>query len=204
MMKTPPATTSAITQSKELSQEERDLLALVDTPVDVELEQLSIDHITQAQKMIARARFQQMVLEELQRSLARLRERKPELSYGKIARRLRIDPALVSKRMGGCTNMTMDTAADMFLALEEYPVIFGVSFAEPRPSGYLQSWVSGATLIQTTAEGAAVTNAYFTKTDEGDGSQLGLMEHAIGRTTVSTLTKSIVLPLTLRSDRVDA
>lgn len=135
-MRNPAATITPAPKSIELSQDEKDILALVDTPIDFELERLDVDDIAESQKLIARARLQQMVLEELQRAYARLRARKPEMSYGRIARRLRIDPALVSRRMSGCTNMTMDTAADMFLAMEECPVVFGVPVAEPRPSGY--------------------------------------------------------------------
>jgi hypothetical protein len=152
-MTIPPVASNSETLPADLSQEEIELLALVDTPADFALEQLDIEHISQPQKLVARNRLQQMILAELQRAFTRLRERRPEISYRRIAARLRIDPALVSKRMTGRANMTIDTAADMFLALEEYPAIFGVPFAEPRPTGYSQAWASGSATIQATASG---------------------------------------------------
>jgi hypothetical protein len=153
MMTIPSVASNTETLPTDLSQEEIELLALVDTPADVALEQLDIEHISQPQKLVARNRLQQMILSELQSAFTRLRQRRPEMSYRRIAARLRIDPALVSKRMSGRANMTLDTTADMFLALEEYPAIFGVPFAEPRPTGYSQAWTAGSATIQATASG---------------------------------------------------
>jgi hypothetical protein len=152
-MTVPPVASNTETLPADLSQEEIELLALVDTPTDVALEQLDIEHISQPQKLIARNRLQQMILMELQRAYTRLQGRRPEMSYRRIAARLRIDPALVSKRMSGRANMTIDTTADMFLALEEYPAIFGVPFAEPRPTGYSQAWTSCSATIQASESG---------------------------------------------------
>jgi hypothetical protein len=152
-MTIPPVASNTETLPTDLSQEEIELLALVDTPTDFALEQLDIEHISQPQKLVARNRLQQMILSELQSAFTRLRQRRPEMSYRRIAARLRIDPALVSKRMSGRANMTLDTTADMFLALEESPAIFGVPFAEPRPTGYSQTWTAGSATIQATASG---------------------------------------------------
>jgi hypothetical protein len=196
-MKNTPATTAPVTRSIELSQDEKDLLALVDTPIDFELERLDVDHISQSQKLIARARLQQMVLEELQRAHGRLRERKPEITYGRIARRLRIDPALVSRRMSGCTNMTMDTAADMFLAMEECPVIFGVPVAEPRPCGYSQVWPPDIVAIQTNV-GEARIKVFSVKTTTPSH-----MEYIEQQTVIPTVVAGTAAVLK-RYDIVDA
>ena len=109
---------------------------------------LNYAKISRDQKFIARAQLRQRIFQEIHCCYDRLKERVPNFSYKALAERLQIDPALVSRRMNGQANMTIETIADLFLALEVSPEIFGVPIGEARPSGYSQLTYEDVTVLE--------------------------------------------------------
>ena len=74
------------------------------------------EQLTEDQKLTFRARLKYQLFGELRKTFDRLRSEE-NLTQEEIAFVLDIDKSLVSKRLGGETNMTLDTISDMARAI---------------------------------------------------------------------------------------
>lgn len=74
------------------------------------------DRFTDERRYRLRSRFRRRIVKELRR-LMKIREAQG-LTQQNVADRLSIDKALISKRLSGECNMTLDTLSDMLFALD--------------------------------------------------------------------------------------
>ena len=68
-------------------------------------------------RLMAREDLKQRLYHELQRVFETRRDNN-EINYKKIAYRLGIHPSLITRRMKGHTNLTLDVLSDLFLAMD--------------------------------------------------------------------------------------
>lgn len=79
-----------------------------------------------------RARLRNRIFREIRR-VFRKAYKESGLTQKEIAERLGADPALVSKRLNGDANLTLNTIADLFTAIEARLEMNGVLYSEIEP-----------------------------------------------------------------------
>lgn len=73
--------------------------------------------LTEEAKQVFRARFRLQLFTEL-RALFRRRQRETGLTQNEVAARLGVDDAVISKRLNGEANLTLNTVSDLARAME--------------------------------------------------------------------------------------